>query len=200
MKNKTHRLFYAIELPDSIKKVIATTISYYRSSIKDKIKWVESHNLHLTLRFIGEVSEDRVEILTSLFDDVINKYQPFSYELTGMGCFPNLVKPRVIWIGAGKGKDQLTEIANEIESKLVDCAGLTPEKKPFKPHITIGRLKMQGKPRLTNKCIELIGNDKNKLFGEFKPEYCSLIKSVLTQDGPIYTTIHKSSFNAQNLK
>ena len=192
--NITHRLFYAVELPNSIKQTIDTHINHYKSNIKDKIKWVKPENLHLTLRFIGEVGENIIPDLKSLIDNVIKKFKPFTYELIGMGCFPNLINPRVIWIGAGNGKDRLTATANEIEKLLVESIGLTPEKKSFKPHITIGRLKTRRKPRLTNQCIEFIGKDKDKIFGQFTPEYCSLIKSVLTQDGPIYTTIHQSPF------
>ncbi|MCD6460451.1 RNA 2',3'-cyclic phosphodiesterase [bacterium] len=192
--DKTSRLFYAIELPKPIERILNIYINNYKHSVTDKIKWVNSRSIHLTLRFMGEVGEETIALLISVLDEIVTKCEPFTYELNGIGCFPNLSKPRVIFIGAGQGKEQITAIADKIESRIVSSIGLTPEKKIFKPHITIGRLKIKGKPSLSKKCLKLITNDKNKTFGEFAPEYCSLIKSVLTKEGPVYTTVHKSFF------
>ncbi len=125
------RLFVAIDLPECVRERLSMI-----SCGLPGARWVLPEQLHLTLRFIGEVMEDR-------FPDILNELdaarcEPFSMQLQGVGFFPPRKKPRVVWVGVEKN-EQLVRLRNRIESVLVH-AGLEPEKRKFAPHITLARL------------------------------------------------------------
>lgn len=167
------RVFIAIEIPEDIKEELAHLIE----SLKDKIsnvKWVERENFHITLRFIGEVSEDRIPVLERIIDEVSLKFSPFEIELKGTGKFPH-----VIWVGIDKGSDILKNISYSIEGALIR-ANFSPTDKPFSPHITLGRVKKEIKRFQVEDFGPLV----------FLVDSITLMQSQLFPSGPIYTPIN----------
>jgi len=151
------------------------------------IKCVESENIHLTLRFLGDVRESLVERLQHLVSKA--DVNPFRSELKGLGAFPKLHRPRVVWAGISQGVEELTHIFRNVERELVEM-GFKPERRGFSPHITIARVR-SGRNR--DRLAEYVRSHSNDLFGGFEVKHVRLKKSILTPRGPIYSTLAEST-------
>ncbi|MDX9702545.1 MAG: RNA 2',3'-cyclic phosphodiesterase [Candidatus Auribacterota bacterium] len=183
------RLFIALTLPDDIRATLEKVLSA-SASMPDKVKWVEPNNLHLTLKFLGNVPKFAVNKICSVIDVVISSRKKFVYELQGLGCFPNLARPRVLFAGASQGMEQLKSIAQDFEDQLV-ALGFEKENRDFKPHITLGRFKHgHGKTSVSNQLLTFIGNNKSTYFGSFTVSNITLVQSILKADGPLYTPLY----------
>jgi len=169
------RIFVAIEI--SSNKII-DSISRFQSEININAKPVEPHNLHFTLQFLGDVSEDIVEKVKLSLSSI--EFSSFMVNFKGIGCFPTIKAPRVIWIGTDEnGGKSLMELAKKVENVL-EPLGFTVDK-PFKPHITVFRIK--------NK-IEDISKELDKFrsvdFGMQEITEFKLKQSILSSKGPSY--------------
>ena len=183
------RLFIALTLPDIIRSNLSHIIQPC-ISMPDRIKWVEEHNMHLTLKFIGSTSGNMLQPISTAIASSISNTTRFLYELKGLACFPNLALPRVLFAGASQGMQELQTIVNNLEDNLATL-GIEKEKRDFKPHITIGRFKTnRGTPRLSDQLLNFIGSHKTTTFGSFTVENITLMKSTLTPEGPIYTPLY----------
>ena len=171
------RIFVAIEIND---KNVLDSISKIQSELKINAKPVKIQNLHFTVQFLGEVSEQIVGKISRELCDL--EFTPFSISLSGVGVFPKSNNPRVVWVGTNDGINELEELVVDIQKKLL-CFGFSPDKK-FKPHVTIFRIK--------NK-IGDITNELEKFsihyFGKQMISEVKLKKSELTPNGPIYTDL-----------
>ena len=171
------RTFVAIEVSD---QGVLNSISQVQAELNIKAKPVEIHNMHFTVQFLGEVSEDVVRKISSELSSL--EFTPFSVSFMGVGVFPKPSSPRVIWIGTDDGSNELEKLAETIRTKLSHL-GFSPDKK-FKPHVTIFRIK--------NK-IEGLSSKLEKFssccFGKQTVSEIKLKKSELTPNGPIYTDL-----------
>lgn len=148
-----------------------------------KAKFVELENFHFTLKFLGEISEEAVDEVYSVMKEL--DFKPFELELRGVGCFPNVRRVNVIWVGTREGGEVLTSLANDLEKKLRRL-GFEPEQRPFTPHATIARVKyVQSRDGL----ISALEKMKDLEIGRMTVDSIKLKKSQLTARGPIYTTL-----------
>lgn len=172
------RVFVAIEITSD--KVI-NSISKFQSEININAKPVELHNIHFTLQFLGEISQDIVEKIIIALNSV--KFSKFVIDFKRVGVFPKLKFPRIVWIGTDEnGSKLLIELAKKVENALLPL-GFTIDK-PFKPHITVFRIK--------NKIGDIEKElDKFKLidFGTQEITGFKLKQSVLSSKGPIYSDL-----------
>ena len=170
------RLFIAISLSEEIKKSLAILQKRLASSIKN-VKWVEPENIHLTLKFLGET--DKVEDIAECCQKVVEGKPSFYISLGGVGGFPNLVIPRVIWVGIDQGKDRVSQIARDLEERLHKI-GFPKETRGLKPHLTLARIKLPKRVPIPD--IEL---------KQAKMEVSSiqLIQSTLTLKGATYQVV-----------
>ncbi|MCD6529663.1 RNA 2',3'-cyclic phosphodiesterase [Candidatus Bathyarchaeota archaeon] len=149
------------------------------------LKIVKRENIHITLRFLGEIPSTTVDSVVDVMDKV--RFTPFTVKILGVGAFPNLRRPSVVWAGITEGVDELKDIFRQIESGLIEI-GFKPEPKGFSPHITLARVRRGfNRGAVAPKVLEL----RDFEFGEFRAETLRLKKSVLTPRGPIYSTIHE---------
>lgn len=181
------RSFVCIELPDNIKESIQRFISELKGLDKD-VKWVEEKNLHITLKFLGEEPITKVEKLKGVLAKGIPdlKLSPFRLNLKGFGGFPNLDRPRVIWIGLeGEGVSQLKTLRDfiEAEARRID---FSKEEKSFSPHITIGRVKVG---KISSALKARLEKEENAEFGDFLVREIILMRSQLFPSGPVYTPL-----------
>jgi len=171
------RTFVAIEVSD---QGVLNSISQVQAELNIKAKPVEIHNMHFTVQFLGEVSEEVVRKISNELSSL--EFTPFSVSFVGVGVFPKSSSPRVIWIGTNEGVDELEKLAEMIRIKLSQL-GFQPDKK-FKPHVTIFRVK---------KKIDNVSNELQKFsthsFGKQVISEIKLKKSELTPNGPIYTDL-----------
>lgn len=172
------RVFVAIEITSD--KII-NSISKFQSEININAKPVELHNLHFTLQFLGEISQDVVEKIIVALKSV--KFSKFMVDFKGIGVFPKLKFPRIVWIGTDeKGGKLLTELAKNVENVLLPL-GFTVDK-PFKPHITVFRIK--NKIEDITKKLQMYEVFE---FGSQKITNFKFKQSVLTPNGPIYSNL-----------
>ncbi len=180
------RVFIAVELSEPIR----TTIVQIQDKLKgteDKIKWVDSSLIHLTLKFLGEIKKERLEAVIEVTQKIAQKFSPFLMEVKGVGAFPTPSSPRVIWLGVGRGSTILQELASELENDLAK-SGFSKEKRKWSPHLTLGRVKSLVEPR---KLSGLISKEKEIVAGEMEVRGISVIESRLTPTGPIYTVLER---------
>lgn len=181
------RTFIAIELPKEIKEALAKLQGQLKASSAD-VKWVEPENIHLTLKFLGERDDKRVEKIKEILGEVAKEKKAFPLCLKGLGAFPKLEFPRVVWVGTDKGETEAKVIAAELEEKICRL-GIPKEERPFSGHITLGRVRS---PKNKEQLIQAI---KNLAFDcqEFMVKEIVLLKSTLTSQGPIYEPLQKAT-------
>ncbi|MDI6751809.1 MAG: RNA 2',3'-cyclic phosphodiesterase [bacterium] len=146
------RLFIAIPLSHEIKKTLSLLQKRLAPSIKDA-KWVEPENIHLTLKFLGEVNEKSVEDIAECCQKVVAETPAFLISLEKVGSFPNLVIPRVIWVGIKEGKERVKGLAKDLEERLHKI-GFTKETRPFSSHLTLARIRLPKRVSLQDLKIE----------------------------------------------
>jgi len=171
------RMFVAIEVNHSS---VLDSIQQIQSELNIKAKPVELHNMHFTVQFLGEVSEEMIRKISGALSSI--EFSAFSITFASIGVFPKLNSPRVIWIGVNDGVNELEKLVETIRSKLSHI-GFSPDKK-FKPHVTIFRVKnkIEG---LSNKLEKF----SSRSFGKQSVSEIKLKKSELTPNGPIYTDL-----------
>ncbi|UCD05082.1 MAG: RNA 2',3'-cyclic phosphodiesterase [candidate division WOR-3 bacterium] len=169
------RTFLAVEVPQKERRIIS---DFVLSSAKHElpIKWVKFENMHITLKFLGEIDEKKKAEITPVIKDICMRHSPFTVKMEGLGCFPNPRSPRVIWIGVTQGGEELCTIADALEKELARF-GFNEEKR-FHPHLTIGRIKKHC--RVDNILDKPIRTD------QFEVTSIVLFKSTLKPEGPIY--------------
>jgi len=147
---------------------------------------VERENIHLTLKFLGNVSASKLGEVESALAQVT--FPPFSLEIKGAGAFPNLKRMNVIWVGVGEGWSQV-ELVFEQTEKFLHQLGFSRETRPFSPHITVARVK-SGRKR--DEIAAFLGHLTEESFGTFAVESVRLKQSVLSPSGPKYSTLFEA--------
>lgn len=179
-KKVVMRAFVAVEISD---KEVINSITKFQSEINIKAKPVESQNLHFTLQFLGEISEEVSQKIKQALKTI--EFSTFKINFKGIGAFPKIKFPRVIWIGTDDvGGNALIDLAKKVENVLLPL-GFTSDK-PFKSHITIFRIK---------KKIDDISKELEKFktyeFGSQEISNIKLKQSVLTPQGPLYSDLEE---------
>lgn len=184
------RTFIAIEIPKDIKKAIADYTDSVKGLFKD-IKWVAPDNLHLTLKFLGNISETEFLKVCDCVSETVSNFNPFIMDLSHVGFYFSTKKARVIWIGADGGADNLIDLFQNLESCL-EPAGFDRETRMFSSHLTIGRVK---------KFQRIIVPDKMPEFNPvtFEVKSIAVIKSTLTPHGPIYEKMFEGKLKQLSL-
>jgi len=175
------RSFIAISLPPPIQTYLTQLQDELKAAGAD-VKWVEPANIHLTLKFLGEINEQILGKVNTAMRETCAGMKPFALSLASLGAFPSTNSPRVIWIGIQEGKDEATAVADRLEKKLVPLGMIADH--PFAAHITLGRVRT-GKNRK-----ELAQKLQQPLPGEtpvsFLVDRITLYESKLSPHGPTY--------------
>ncbi len=149
------------------------------------LKLVKPQNIHVTLRFLGNITPSMVE---KVFDEMKKvQFTPFNIKICGVGAFPHLRYPRVLWAGITEGANQLRDIFNQLEPRL-QSLGFKADPKGFSPHLTIARVK-SGRNKL--ELAKFVNENLNYEFGIVRAECLRLKRSELTPQGPIYSTLRE---------
>lgn len=147
------------------------------------LKLVEPQNIHITLRFLGNITSAMVEKVFEAMKQI--QFTPFNVQIKGLGAFPDLRYPRVVWAGITEGADKLKSIFNQLEPRLRGL-GFAPDSKGFSPHLTIARVRSG---RNKTQLAKFIAENVNYDFGFVAAERLRLKKSDLTPKGPVYSTL-----------
>ncbi len=149
------------------------------------MKPVEDQNLHITIRFLGEIPVTMIDEVYRVLASI--EFKRFRVKLVGVGAFPSIARPRVIWVGVREGFDELRRIYEGIEKGLRRL-GFRPEREEFVPHVTLARLKGS---RNIDRVVKLLREYQDYEFGEIDVGVVRLKQSILTRSGPIYRTLRE---------
>ncbi len=180
----TIRSFIAIPLRAEIIFRIGKTQKELRTLSAD-VKWVNPQSIHLTLKFLGNIEEKKVEEITQGIQEGIKGFKPWPVMVKNMGAFPSLRNPRVVWIGIEDQVGQLVKLQNEIEKEMSKL-GFEEEKRPFSAHLTLGRVRS---PKGKDELAKYLLDERERDFGEIRVERVIFFKSELKPTGAVYTIL-----------
>jgi RNA 2',3'-cyclic 3'-phosphodiesterase len=176
------RTFICLELPETI-RVQAEALQRRLAALGDKIRWVNPRNLHLTLRFLGEISRSQLETVCLAVRCAAARVDAFPIHLSGTGCFPSARRPRAFWIGVADAS-VLIRLFETIEDELAS-AGFPREARPFSPHLTLGRVRVDRSNARLGEAMAGAEFDA----APFPVTEVTLMKSDLKSSGAVYTRI-----------
>ncbi len=181
------RLFVALEIPAAVRENLAALLKSFRA-ISPQPRWVRAESLHVTLKFIGEMPETKLEAIRNVLDGVRSD-QAVTLSFRELGFFPSEKHPRVFWVGI-EASPNLKGLAGDIEGGL-EKLGVAREKRPFSPHLTLARLPPPGLPV---KLRAAIRENAARDFGSLRTHEFHLIESKLKPTGAEYTTLARFAF------
>ena len=182
------RTFLAIRVPPWASEVLAGCIRQLSDQAPQGVRWVDPSGIHLTLRFLGNIPVRLVEDVLAAQQSAVQAVQPFTLELVGLGAFPNLQRPRVVWAGVSGDTEALGRLQQSVEREL-ESVGFPPDRRPFSPHLTLGRVGRQASKTHVDKITAAISSVSLGSPCAWLVEESHLIKSTLTPQGAIYTSL-----------
>ena len=186
-QDETMRTFIAFEISDAIKTELSRIQSHLKYAGAD-IKWVDSNNIHITLKFLGDINDSMAAKVCAILDNIAKGASPFTAEASLFGAFPDIDFPKVVWAGLGIGSENTEKIFLQLDEELSNI-GFQKEKRAFTSHLTLGRVRT-GKNILALK--EKLASAKLPAGLSQKIGSIVLFKSTLTPSGSIYTKIHEA--------
>ena len=179
------RTFVALGIGEQVRRRLVAAQEQLKAA-KARVTWVPAENLHVTVKFLGDVAEQRVSDIASALAKAARGIEPFVMSVQGLGAFPNLRRPRVIWAGLGEGAEQAARLAEAVEREL-EPLGFEADARPFSSHITLGRVRSAvGISALTS----LVQQQRHTQFGSAPAEQVALMKSELRPTGVVYSVLH----------
>jgi len=182
------RSFVAIELPEELKAGLTQLQAQLKSGEQPWVKWVDPYSIHLTLKFLGNITVDRIGEITRAMEEAAQGIPPFQLTVKGLGVFPNLRRVQVAWVGISGELDKLSQLQQRIESNLARL-GFAPESRPFTPHLTLARLRDQASLDERQRFGQLIADARFEAGYTIEVDTVSLMRSQLTREGAIYSRI-----------
>lgn len=188
------RSFIAIAVPAEVQQRLVELQAKLKAH-GGRVRWPRPENIHLTLKFLGDTDEHLVDEIAGRLRQATASLSPFRLQIGGVGTFPNLKAPRVIWVGATSESDHLALLVRHIEEQM-SALGFSKERRPFSAHLTLGRVKdLHGIQPI------IAGLREFERFegGAFLVDTIFLIKSELHPSGSIYTPLKKIKIGGQSL-
>lgn len=181
-----HRTFIAIELSDETRRSVAEVAERLRAA-GATLRWVKPENLHYTLSFLGEIPAAQLARAVVAMRGAVSRTLPFPVSIGGLGAFPGLERPQVIWVGCTQGAEDLGRLAGEVKVAL-GRERLPSDPKPFRPHLTLGRTKDN---RQWGELVRAVRAHRDSAIGVEWVRTVTVMESRLTPDGPVYTPREK---------
>jgi 2'-5' RNA ligase len=185
------RSFVAVSISDGARRQIADLLNSFRRESGGDVRWVKPELMHLTLVFLGDVPRSFLDSAKTRLSQVAARHKAFEVQLRGLGAFPGSSRARVVWVGTDKGRSEVCALQKDVETAL-SSVGYQPERRPFSPHLTIGRLRVPGdvsRVAATQFESELFTVDRVVLF-----------RSVLGPGGPTYSRLSEFSLQTSRAR
>jgi len=183
------RAFIAIELNSAIQAALRQAETPLKNSrVGHMARWVSPTSIHLTLKFLGNMSVAQVPDIGRALQRTGTAYSPFTIGLSGLGCFPHPRRPRVIWVGLGGDLEALASLQESVDRQL-KCLGFKPEKRGFTPHLTLGRIRDRARPGERQALVERMSTVRVDTSASMVVREVSLIRSDLRPTGAVYTRL-----------
>jgi len=182
------RSFIAIELSDDVRESLSSLMDALKPARHPQVKWVTAEGVHLTLKFLGGVYSDQIPGITEAIRSAARGVPPFELKVGGLGAFPNTQQPRVIWVAVTGDVKRVKTLQRGIDDALSHL-GFPREKRPFTPHLTLGRMKERASSRDRAAIGKLVTATKYDGGATMQVTGVSLMKSTLTPSGAIYSRL-----------
>jgi len=189
------RCFIAIELDPAVREAIGRLQARLRKELRGSdsgLRWVRAENIHLTLKFLGEIPDDAVPAVGAAADQTAAAFNPFEFEIAEVGSFPPERPARVVWVGVGHGRSALLELQKALDQALEEI-GYPREERPFSAHLTLARV---SQPNAGRAVLNVLGNLPQgwaASLGRQNATALTVFKSDLTRSGPTYTLLHQAA-------
>jgi 2'-5' RNA ligase len=181
------RLFIAIELTPAVHQALARLQDDLKRQLPPKVvRWTQPEGIHLTLKFLGDTPADRVEAVSQALGQAAAGFAPFSFDVAGFGCFPNL-----LWVGVPTMPKALAGLQRAVDLRM-HALGYERESRPFSPHLTLGRVNKTVSPAERQKLAEVIARTQVARLGVVPVHEVVLFQSDLRPTGPIYTALARA--------
>jgi RNA 2',3'-cyclic 3'-phosphodiesterase len=187
----TLRAFIAIELPENIQAALHA-VQEQLKTYKFKTTWTRTENIHLTLKFLGDIRQEKVDPIIGVIEEAAKDCRSMTLRSQAIGFFPGIKYPRVLWTGISGQTEILAKLQGKIDLGLTTL-GFPKEKKPFTGHLTLGRIKGGGRPELF---IEIMKTFQNMTTEMFIVDSVNLYQSNLMPSGPMYTKLFSISLGS----
>ena len=181
------RAFIAIDLPESIQARLEDVLDKVKTPGDKAVRWVPAANIHLTIKFLGDVSPANLELHTRLLKAEVSRFRPFEICVGTLGAFPSIRRPRVIWVGV-EAPPTLAAMQRAIETETVRL-GYAAEDRPFSPHLTLGRVAHNASPDEVRKVADTLVSVKVGELGRATVDSVRLFRSDLQPGGAVYTPL-----------
>lgn len=186
------RCFAAIETDQAVRQRLADVQQKLKKAQAD-VKWVRPDQIHLTVKFLGEVPVDQLEAIRAALGELCAKTPPLLIAVGKIGTFPLRGAPRVLWAGCEESTGRLLGLMTEVEARCRSL-GVEPEDRPPRTHLTLGRVRST---KNVGQLRDLVSAHESEEFGQFQPQGATLFESVLEPQGPSYTTIGRFPFSGK---
>jgi len=183
---KDMRLFVAVPIQPKLRRKFFNLVNQLKS-IGANVKWVAEENFHITLKFLGDTPDEKLSVVENAIESALSGFSPVRLKFGKLGAFPNFKRPRVLWIGLESGYEELSAMAGSLEDSFEEI-GYEKEKRKFRSHLTIGRVKSQ---KGVNRLMEKVEYLKDFDGGNMKLTHIHLMKSDLKRSGPVYTVLRE---------
>ena len=188
MSDQIIRSFIAIELPEAVKTGLQQLQTELTLAQYTFVKCVSPEGIHLTLKFLGNISAQKVTDITGVMEQASQEVSPFQLQLTEVGAFPNMRRPRVLWVGIKGEVDKLVSWQQRIDNGLVPL-GFAKEARPFTPHLTLARLRENCSPGDRLHFGEMFAKAHIEVNYNFTVSSLNLMKSQLFPTGAVYSRL-----------
>jgi 2'-5' RNA ligase len=186
------RTFIAIHIPDDMRQAISRALVELRKVIgKSAVRWVAPENIHLTLKFLGDAPVSDLDQLQQMLAVEAARHRRFQVELGGLGVFPDIQHPRIVWIGLEAPRD-LSALQHGVEA-CTERLGYPRESRPFSPHLTVGRIRDHLSPGELNALRMVLEPARVPFLGRADVGRIHLMKSELHPEGSTYRTLFTAS-------
>ncbi|QEG37022.1 RNA 2',3'-cyclic phosphodiesterase [Bythopirellula goksoeyrii] len=179
------RTFIAVEAADGIHAHAQQAIGRLRP-LAQNVKWVEPENLHWTLQFLGDLTDEEIAEVCRRVKKVVSRLEPFSISASGVGAFPKVDRPRTLWLGIGEGADEFCELQSTIQQSLEDL-GFRGELRKYVPHLTLGRVSSSGPPQ--SSLTEELDHLSDLPRGQMAVDEVTVYASRLARSGATYVPL-----------
>jgi 2'-5' RNA ligase len=189
------RSFLAIELPEDLKQRLAHLEAELKKGEPPGVKWVSPEGIHLTLKFLGNISPGSIEAITGAIEESARGIAPFRLRASGLGVFPSPKRARVAWVGIEGELDRLSQLQKRLETNLARI-GFTPESRAFTPHLTLARLKDYVSPDDRQRFGSRVAGHEFSA-GDIEVKAISLMKSQLSRSGAVYSRLSSTGLEGE---
>ncbi len=191
------RAFIAIELPSQLQDALEKQTARLRQSLGDDlVRWISMQNMHLTLKFMGNIAASHLEFIKQLITQTADSHSQFDLQISGIGSFPNSKRARILWAGI-HAPAELASLQKSLEAGTARL-GYKNEERPFSPHLTLGRVRQNIDPAGLQKIRTILDTIQLGHIGSARVDSIHLYKSELQTSGSVYTKLFSAPLKKNN--